>query len=130
MSTKETTKPTVVKGARPPKKESFYNQKYKVPEGEEDQIHAIIEKIEFDEDLKISKPSIYKTNARQWSTFLKNHEAVGFTILRILHAPKDAVKFDAKELYVIYNSKGELVGTNEKKLRQIEAILSGKYDEQ
>lgn len=78
-----------------------YNQPFEVPAGEENDVHVLVEQIEFDGETgeKKSKPHPMTTNIRQWITFLDTHRRLGYAIVRVLHLPKDAQKFDPKEYY-------------------------------
>ncbi len=66
--------------------------KYKVLEGEEKTVVAIIERRERDPDTgeKTSKPFTYKADSRMWSIFLKNRASQGLKVNAILHLPKGA----------------------------------------
>lgn len=65
------------------------------PAGQEGMVFAIIEKgpaFSAQTGERLSVPYQYATNPRQWSIFLNNHKALGFTIQEILHLPEGARK--------------------------------------
>lgn len=63
---------------------------YKVPSGEEGAIHAEIEQVQFDAATgrKKSVPTVQKFDVRAWDNFRRNAVKLGYTHVRVLHAPE------------------------------------------
>lgn len=63
---------------------------YKVPAGEEGSIHAEIEQVQFDAATgrKRSVPTVQKFESRAWDHFRRNAVKLGYTYVKVLHAPE------------------------------------------
>jgi len=66
---------------------------YTVPEGEENIVHAEIEKVSFARSgatagRKTSRPTVQKFDIRAWNNFRKNARNLGYSYVKVLHAPE------------------------------------------
>lgn len=63
---------------------------YEVPKGEEGSVHAEIEQVQFDAATgrKKSVPTVQKFDPRAWDNFRRNAVKLGYTHIRVLHAPE------------------------------------------
>lgn len=79
-------------------KTSAKANKYDVPKGEENSVHAEIEQVRFDAQTgeRLSKSFVQKWRIWEWKAFLKNTH--GLTINEVLHLPDGAQEPEAHHM--------------------------------
>ena len=65
-------------------------KKYVVPAGEEGAVHAEIEQVQFETGTgrKKSVPTVQKFDPRAWNNFREACRSLGYTYVKVLHAPE------------------------------------------
>lgn len=99
---KETAKVVEIASTGNPEMDKGRVKSYEVPDGEEGIVHVELEKVSFarsgaNAGRKTSKPKVQKFDVRAWNNFRKNARNLGFSYVKVLHAP-EGVATDVVEI--------------------------------